>query len=219
VNNNTRETARLFHRIKRVASGSFGPGRAGGSRRCLRGFALATTLLTGVLCGSSALPAATTTDADDSTVLSACLAAIYRDAHAQTPTPELQVVHVWPEGMRSNAEVGKSQLHTELRGLDWSLASAAIDHLYGRTSAHWNPPSTISLADMPVRVRKPPRKRQWYKTPFTVTFWPPGYTDDRDFAVVLASFTPSDHGARAACQLRKLDEAWSVEKKWVVSYL
>lgn len=172
-----------------------------------------------MLCQQPAISSAPTADPDDSGVLGACLAAIHKEAHAQTPAPDLRVVYIWPGGPRSHAEVPKSQLAHELPGLDWSLANAAIDHLYRRTSAHWNPPATISLPDIPVQVREPPRKRRWYKTAFFVTFWPPGYTDDREFAVVLASFGPSDHGARAACQLRRLNTAWSVEKNWVLSYL
>lgn len=179
---------------------------------CLSFLSVATLCCLGIASASTA-------ENDDEAVLGYCLDAIYKDAHAQTPAPPLRVVHVWPEGMRSSVEVPKSQLAHELPGLDWSLASTAIDHVYQRTATHWNPPATMSLPDVRVEVREPPRKRRWYKTAFFVTFWPPGYSDDRGFAVVLASFGPSDHGSRAACQLRKLNAVWSVEKKWVLSYL
>ena len=184
--------------------------------RC--GYALAFALATS---GWPVMYAATeTATSDDAAVLAACLAAIHQDAHAQTPAPALQSIHVMPKGERRSAELDKQRLARTFPGLDWSRANPAIDAIHRRSAGDWNPPASLPDIGVPVQVRKPPRKRLWFKTPFFVAFWPPGYGIDDDYALVLATFGPSDHGSIAACQLqRENGGGWAVDRKWVLSYL
>lgn len=177
-----------------------------------------TVLLTVVLF-HHLLSATSLANENDGAALSACLLAVYEEAHSQTPSPKLRTIYVIPNGEKSVAEVQKSRLSHELPGLDWPSADSALDNLYARTSQSWSPPSNIYLPNISVQVRALPKSRYWYNAAFFVSFWPPGYNAEQDSSIILGAFGPSDHGSRVACQLRKHSERWSVENKWIISYL
>ncbi len=200
-----------------VQTGGIGDGvRDAASRRCPCLLVMALTAMLSPALHAAAEPAAD----DDGAVLAACLAAIHPQAHAQTPAPPLHTIHVMPRGERSTAGLDKQQLARTFPGMDWSRANPAIDAIHRRSGEQWNPPARLPAIDVPVQVKEPPRSRRWFQTQFFVAFWPPGYSDDGDYAVVLATFGPSDHGSIAGCQLqREGDSGWTVSSQRVLSWL
>ncbi len=155
----------------------------------------------------------------DGEALSACASAIFEEASAYSGRRDPKVVHVLPEGETARDETDRAHFSMELGGADWERIAPALGNLQTRLDARWHPPSDIAIPGVRVRVKEPRKDDFLGYRDFFFSFWPPGYDPANQVALVLAVFGPTPHGARAACHLRRQDEAWVVEKKWVMSWL